>query len=86
MTLDIFAIIIILVLGTGIALGVFIKGKMIENAMKFVLNPSDEAKYELHPTINPQTVEITDKNVRDIIDVSIEDGVDHPALAARKGH
>lgn len=44
----------------------------------------EEAKYELHPTVTPQTVTITDENVRDIINISIEEGLEHPALVARK--
>ena len=50
-----------------------------------VMRPDEEAKYELHPTVTPQTMEITDANVRDVIDISIEDGVNHPALKKRIG-
>lgn len=49
-----------------------------------VMSPAEEAKYELHPTVTPYTTEITAENVKDIINLTIEDGVEHPALALRK--
>lgn len=41
-----------------------------------------DVRYEMHPYA--RTMEITDENVRDVIDMTIEEGFDHPALAARK--
>lgn len=78
-----------------IALGLIILGIVIVTSMVFhpdkvraiqrKLTPAEEAKFELHPTVSPYTMEITDENVRDVINITIEDGLDHPALAARKG-
>lgn len=49
-----------------------------------VMSPAEEARYEIHPTLRPQTLEITSENVLDVINDSIETGIMHPALALRK--
>jgi len=49
-----------------------------------VLSPSEEARFELHPTIGPETTKITTENVNDVVNDSIETGVPHPALVARR--
>lgn len=61
-------------------------GALVTSVVHFTLKTVEETdvRFDMHPTLNPQTVEITDENVRDVIDMTIEDGFDHPALAARK--
>lgn len=48
------------------------------------MSPEEESRYELHPTLTPATKEITAENVMDVINDSIESGVEHPALQLRK--
>lgn len=43
----------------------------------------EQAKYEMHTTIEPGTTVITAENVQDIINCTIIDG-EHPALTLRK--
>ena len=50
-----------------------------------MMTPAEEARYELHPTLLPQPLVITSENVRDVINDSIETGIEHPALKLRKG-
>lgn len=47
------------------------------------MSPVEEAKYEMHPTLCGVAA-ITARNVRDIINVTIEDGREHPLLTTRK--
>jgi len=49
-----------------------------------VVDVAEEARYELHPTLVPGTLAITTANVNDIINDSIETGLEHPALTRRK--
>jgi len=49
-----------------------------------VMSPEEEARYEIHPTLYPAPVALTAGNVQDVIHDSIETGVEHPLLTARK--
>lgn len=51
---------------------------------KPVMSLEEQAAAELHPTIKPGDTEITVENVRDVIAITLEDGVDHPLIMARK--
>jgi hypothetical protein len=44
----------------------------------------EDARFEMHPSLVDNLREITDRNVLDIINDTIESGVEHPALTARK--
>lgn len=73
---------IIGIVGLVIALGVF---ALSIKAVKMTERQVNEwARQALHPTLIGQPLTITSYNVRDIIDATIEDGYDHPALARRK--
>lgn len=73
MLLTIITVLILCILGALITLVVHSSISKIEEI---------DVRFEMHP--KAQTMEITDENVRDVIDMTIEDGFDHPALAARK--
>lgn len=73
----------ICLLGILVALIVASNPEKVE-AVQRRLSPAEEARYEMHPTLTPDTVEITAENVRDVIADTIESGTLHPALAARR--
>jgi hypothetical protein len=44
----------------------------------------EEARYDMHPSLVDSPLEITEDNVLDIINDTIETGIEHPALSNRK--
>jgi hypothetical protein len=65
----IMAILVLALLALVVLVNVFAVGEKISRKMTL----AEEAQYE-----------ITDHNVQDVINQTIETGLDHPALAARK--
>jgi hypothetical protein len=57
----------------------------IDRGKKLVkMTPAEEARFEIHPTLLPEPAGITADNVQDVINDTIETGVEHPLLRARK--
>lgn len=78
----IFAGLVCLLLFVAVLVTVSIeKGKGVVRRM----TPAEEVRFEIHPTLYPEPVAITAGNVQDVINDSIETGIEHPLLRARKG-